>query len=62
MYEAMTPADFGMILAGLVMALAGGLGLAGLLTLELLLFIVAGTGALYVSFIAGIEYGNPRRA
>lgn len=62
MYEAMTPADFGMILAGLVMALAGGLGLAGLLTLELLLFIVAGAGALYVSFIAGIEYGNPRRA
>jgi hypothetical protein len=62
MLDAMTPADLGMILAGVAMAIIGALGVLNLLSIQAIIFIVLGVSAVYISFIAGIEYGNPRRA
>ncbi|WP_049909005.1 hypothetical protein [Halorubrum saccharovorum] len=62
MLNAMTTEDLGMILAGLALALIGVLRLTGLLTLESILFIVFAVAALYISFVAGFQYGQPRRS
>jgi|GEM_PF-2602555 len=62
MLNAMTTEDLGMILAGLALALIGVLRLTGLLTLESILFIVFAVAALYISFVAGFQYGLPRRS
>lgn len=62
MMDAMTTEDLGMMLAGLALALAGVLRLTNLLTLESILFIIFAVGAVYISFIAGFQYGHPRRS
>lgn len=62
MMDAVTTEDLGMILAGLALALIGVLRLTGLLTLETVLFIIFGIGAVYISFVAGFQYGQPRRS
>lgn len=60
--DAVTTEDLGMILAGLALALIGVLRLTGLLTLESILFIIFAIGAVYISFVAGFQYGQPRRS
>lgn len=62
MMDAMTTEDLGVMLAGLALALAGVLRLSGLLTLEGILFIIFAIGAIYISFVAGFQYGYPRRS
>ncbi|MFC6753619.1 hypothetical protein [Halorubrum tibetense] len=62
MINAMTTEDLGVILAGLALVLMGVLRLTGLLTLESILFIIFIISAVYVSFVAGFQYGQPRRS